>query len=638
MISSHIDQQARLRPTSEFYTSTSFNGAQVSTSYGDVEKVVHITYGDEISETPYGLIRKCVDDVTSQRISWKLKSVAQKHRSIDYHVQFLPSSSIGKVLGKSAVLLELSRHKAAIPKGAEPDKYQKILAVLYLTKMPNAIGTFVTAGASDAYLPFDEATVAVDGGHRVGLRSRRQPDICCAPFVDDGDTRSFLQQQWSVIAHVFDKAEGNHWNKDRKSRNVFAIKVLNDPDANAYKQELKVLEKLNKSTHAHEHLIKLLAAYEQSNTYHLVFPWADCDLFDYWKRNPTPDKNATRAAWMAKQCQGLAEALNRIHHYNTLSGSLITSVSRLEQVSTPKSPSSATEKDPFERRFFGRHGDLKPENIIWFPDSRSIGGYGILKIADFGTTEFSTEYSKRGIVPNSLTYRSPEYELDKTHGIACDIWALGCIFLEFATWYFGGLKALTEFNEHRLDTDRYMAGIPSDTFFVIRNVGHAPRAEVKPAILKKIDVLYSIQSLERHIPTKDFFQTLLNLIRCDMLVINHGVDSNLGSFESQQVEHEEHVITSLARAMSDSLPIPDRSSTRRKSSGDIFRALGNHSPIACSTQLITPSPSKKLDGSISAVKPVLDNISREGPKDSQSLRKMHDLDDFVSAAMWQLLL
>jgi serine/threonine protein kinase len=282
------------------------------------------------------------------------------------------------------------------------------------------------------------------------------------------------------------------WNKDRKSRNVFAIKVLNDSDANAFTHEVTVLEKLNKSAHAHEHLIDLLAAYEQSGIYHLIFPWADCDLFGYWERNPTPDKNATRAAWMAKQCHGLAEALNRIHHYKTLSGSLIASASKLQNVSTPTSPSSATDKDPFERRFFGRHGDLKPENIIWFPDPRSIGSYGILKIADFGTTQFSIEHSKRGIIPNSPTYHSPEYEIDNTYSIACDIWALGCIFLEFATWYFGGLKALDEFNEHRLDTDRYMAGIPSDTFFVIHNRGGAWKAEVKPAILKVSDFLLSL--------------------------------------------------------------------------------------------------------------------------------------------------
>jgi hypothetical protein len=150
-------------------------------NYGDQEKVVNLTYGDEISETPYGLLRKCVDDVTSQRISRKLKSVAQKHRSADYHVQFLPSSRIRKVLGKSAVLLELSRHKEIIPKGAEPNEYQKILAVLYLAKMPSVIGAFVTAGVGDAYLPFDEAIVVVEGVHRVGLRSRRQPDICCPP-------------------------------------------------------------------------------------------------------------------------------------------------------------------------------------------------------------------------------------------------------------------------------------------------------------------------------------------------------------------------------------------------------------------------------------------------------------------------
>jgi hypothetical protein len=61
-----------------------------------------------------------------------------------------------------------------------------------------------------------------------------------------------------------------------------------------------------------------------------------------------------------------------------------------------------------------------------------------------------------------------------------------------------------------------------------------------------------------------------------MLVINHSVDGDSGGSEPQRMGHEEHVITLLEQAMSDTLPIPDRSSTRRKSSGDIFRALGNH--------------------------------------------------------------
>ena len=244
-----------------------------------------------------------------------------------------------------------------------------------------------------------------------------------------------------------------------------------------------MLGKLSKKSHAHEHLVSLLAAYEQKGVYHLVFPWADCDLFGYWERNPCPDQNANRASWLAKQCHGLAEALNKIHHYKTLSGGLIACSARPGTQSTPLS-SNEPDVDSFERRFFGRHGDLKPENIIWFPDEQSIGNYGVLKITDFGTAQFSTEHSKRGIVPNSPTFHSPEYGLNYTYSIACDIWALGCIYLEFATWYFGGLRALDEFADNRLDTDRSMAGIPSDTFFTISIKDGVRTAEVKSTVIK----------------------------------------------------------------------------------------------------------------------------------------------------------
>ncbi|OAL55164.1 kinase-like protein [Pyrenochaeta sp. DS3sAY3a] len=646
--------QARQRPTSEFFTSTSFNNAQPSTGRvrpsvlrsastvhipsrkvendrsagidGDVEKVVQVTYADEAIETPYDWIRRYIADVTSQKISHKIKRIAQNHRSSDYHKQFLPRSEIEKVVGKPAVLLELSRHKDPI-RVVKPDNYQKILAVLHLLKMPEVIRAFIVASVSDVHLPFGETTIVAEDGRRVkGLRSRRFPDIYCTPFARQDDVQVFLEQQWSVISHVFEASDGNHvpsyrldpeiilpyceyrltgrkgaygniyrtrihpdhhpwdWskkknNKDKKTRNVFAVKVLKESDPTAFAQEVKVLEKLNKSTHAHEHLIELLAAYELAGIYHLVFPWADCDLFGYWERHPCPDRNADRADWLAKQCHGLAEALNRIHHYQTHSGSLIESISKSEKGCTPTSPLSKANQDPLERRLFGRHGDLKPENIIWLPDSGSIGNLGILKIADFGTTQFSTEQSKRGIIPNSPTYHSPEYELNKTYSILCDIWALGCIYLELAIWYHGGLKAVRVFAKNRLDTDLNMAEISSDTFFVIHTRSGAPKAEVKPAILKKIEDLYSLQSFERRIPTKDFFQTLLNLIRCDMLVINYSVDDVSSDYRSQQIEHEEHMIKSLEGALSDTLPIPDQSSTRRKSSGTIFRALGIHCKV-----------------------------------------------------------
>ncbi|KAJ8115831.1 hypothetical protein OPT61_g2602 [Boeremia exigua] len=108
-----------------------------------------------------------------------------------------------------------------------------------------------------------------------------------------------------------------------------------------------------------------------------------------------------------------------------------------------------------------------------------------------------------------------------------------------------------------------MAGIPSDTFFVIHNRDGTSGAEVKPAVLKSWE----------QTSTHAFFQALLNLIRRDMLVINHSVDNNPDGCAEQQTRPEEQALTSPERAMRNTLPIPDRSSARRKSLGDIFQAL-----------------------------------------------------------------
>jgi serine/threonine protein kinase len=134
------------------------------------------------------------------------------------------------------------------------------------------------------------------------------------------------------------------------------------------------------------------------------------------------------------------------------------------------------------KSFFGRHGDLKPENILWFPDQQSTGSHGILKITDFGITRFSSENNWNGRVPNSPSYRSPEYDLSKKLSTACDIWALGCVYIQFIVWYYGGHNYLQHFGDRRLAIDKHWWNYKTDTFFTTYEESGVEKAKVKDSV------------------------------------------------------------------------------------------------------------------------------------------------------------
>lgn len=204
-----------------------------------------------------------------------------------------------------------------------------------------------------------------------------------------------------------------------------------------------------------QHLISLLATYEQHGKFHLIFYWAEADLLGYWKRiNPEPATDRETVLWLSSQCKGLAEGLAKIHRYETYSGSSLLhqdSRSRTEAetnanltqvgVGIPTNP---------PRLLFGRHGDIKPANVLWFSNPKDSEDKGNLKISDFGIAEFKTQSSRwtrqRGGMPNSGSYRPPECDLpDSIISSSYDIWALGCLYLDFITWCFGGWKYVEEF-------------------------------------------------------------------------------------------------------------------------------------------------------------------------------------------------
>jgi serine/threonine protein kinase len=192
----------------------------------------------------------------------------------------------------------------------------------------------------------------------------------------------------------------------------------------------------------HDHLIRLLATYTHGGYFHMILPCADGNLKNFWQAhvNPLfPARDSQMALSVAKQCFGLARALESIH-------------------TSPVDASNHQKLDTvFRVKEHGRHGDLKPENILWFQlteDNEARSPLGILKISDFGFADFHRTHSVNVIGRNAIggitqTYRAPEYEVSNMISPAYDIWSFGCVLLQFAVWYVYGWEGIEKFSKRR---------------------------------------------------------------------------------------------------------------------------------------------------------------------------------------------
>lgn len=172
---------------------------------------------------------------------------------------------------------------------------------------------------------------------------------------------------------------------------------------------------------------------------------------------------------MAEQCYELAKALAVVHN------------ERIRQF-------RKFDIQENQQELYGRHGDMKASNILWFSKD------DILTIADFGLGRLHSEISRSNQNPqatgNTATYRAPEFDI-QAHSIsrACDIFSLGCVFLEFVTWFLEGWESVhTEFPNYRLERDIY--DFEADTFFAIEN-SRTPQEQaiLKPKVKAWIDKL-----------------------------------------------------------------------------------------------------------------------------------------------------
>jgi serine/threonine protein kinase len=293
------------------------------------------------------------------------------------------------------------------------------------------------------------------------------------------------------------------------------------------------------SNPSHEHLISLLATYEQFKTFFLIFHWADADLQRYWRDvNPTPSMDRETVIWVAKQCKGVADGIVTIHQYRTSSSKL--------QVQP-------------QNEVFGHHGDIKPENVLWFADTdHEQTKRGTLKLSDFGLAEFSM-HNTRSMNPKSSfatspPYRAPEVDLEGTGAIgrSYDIWTLGCLYLEFITWLIGGWDLVDDFSFRRMEPD-HMLGHDTRTFFKLVKIKapdgkYARGAEIKPVVKdvsqelllspKSLICLSHVQfinELYSHESCTKFLRDFLDMVRDDLLVIQTHDRETRGRPTSQEV-------------------------------------------------------------------------------------------------------
>ncbi|GJC89562.1 hypothetical protein ColLi_12400 [Colletotrichum liriopes] len=147
-------------------------------------------------------------------------------------------------------------------------------------------------------------------------------------------------------------------------------------------------------------------------------------------------------------------------------------------------------------------------NFLWFHTSTFPG---LIALSDFGLGRLHTQVSRSKQDPKNIertaTYRSPEFDLPFGKvSPRSDIFSLGCVMLEYVTWFLMGLDAVEKvFPDARSERDIY--GFDSDVFFSIKN----EKAFLKPSVAKWI------KELQNHQNCSWYIWDLLEIIKDRML-------------------------------------------------------------------------------------------------------------------------
>ncbi|KAK1770229.1 kinase-like domain-containing protein [Phialemonium atrogriseum] len=448
----------------------------------------------------------------------------------------------------------------------EVDSRRKIFAILALIDKVKSIKCFIKEGIRDRDLPF----IDTEDQSNTPKLERRDPDnrertveVSCFKEWRVGSIRAFYATQWEILGPFIGKDENDtvvlyelrneaimpwteyepmhqdsgyshvsrvkiHADHHGFQCDSFALKTLHSADWDDFSREFYAFRKVRPE----ENLLELFAAFRRGSEFSFLFPYAKGgNLKQLWAAEPVaqspPESPGTRSLvlWIAQQCLGLAAGLSSIHDARRMA------LTERQQRTNTQSSLSAEELDDF-----GIHGDIKPENILHFTKSEDGRQRGILKISDFGLTNFHTRGSRSGegqAGPLSPTYKAPEHDTTvwfKSRKI--DIWALGCVFSEFLTWAIWGPAALVEYQSNRLeecDEGRSTAkgSWKEDRFFKkIYSEDGKTDVELKASVVEWIDRLIHDSRSKPH--EQNFLTGFLTFIKDKMLHVEREERASVG--------------------------------------------------------------------------------------------------------------
>ncbi|KAI1085957.1 kinase-like protein [Rostrohypoxylon terebratum] len=430
---------------------------------------------------------------------------------------------------------DLVEYICGTPNGGSAKRARKIFAILSLMDKQNLICDFYNERIYDGDLPLRKSGV---GGKLKLIAKRRYKDFelkCCSGWSAP-DKDIFFSYQWRMLSPFFGTRDGNppfynlesgvilpwtacslledtiggnsdvsrisihdaHHGFGKNHNESFALKVLHSKNRRVFQTEFEALKKVE----THDHLVPVLAAFTHQEKYYMIFPWAENGNLSKLINKTEVRNEAGMTYWVVSQCYGLATAIKHIHNISI-------PIKSQPHENEPKNTHGRT-----QAKVFGRHGDIKPSNVLLFQDDNLLNGR--LKICDFGLTIFHSEKSKsmdHALGGNPLSYSPPEMD-----GISrkFDIWCLGCLYLELLTWLILGPQGVENFNQSRFDEHGSDTNWSTDQFFkTMKGESGGSYAVIKKSVTEHI------LRLESHQESIGYVKEFLKLIRNQMLVINH---------------------------------------------------------------------------------------------------------------------
>ncbi|KHN96556.1 Protein kinase-like domain protein [Metarhizium album ARSEF 1941] len=152
---------------------------------------------------------------------------------------------------------------------------------------------------------------------------------------------------------------------------------------------------------------------------------------------------------------------------------------------------------------WGLHGDIRPANILCFSSDGEDGD--LLALCYMGL-------SPKG--SHGWPYRPPEMRVFRSICPKYDIWQLGCLYLDFCTWWLEGYEGVSRQKVGRLAQSTPSSTVWEEKFFVVSSTSGKEEAKINPAVLEGIAELREAHADD------PFARPMLELIEKKMLLVD----------------------------------------------------------------------------------------------------------------------